>query len=69
VIAFFINSTSGPSFTQLDAVASVSAEAVFSAGVEQANNVVANIATRIVFFMCLCLFETEINYQKKNIPL
>jgi hypothetical protein len=55
VIAFFIKSTSGPSFTQLDAVASVSVEAVFSAGVEQANKVVASNATNNVFFICLIL--------------
>jgi hypothetical protein len=63
VIAFFIKSTSGPSFTQLDAVASVSVEAVFSAGVVQAKIVVAKSATRIVFFMIfLCFLRYKYMY-------
>jgi hypothetical protein len=49
--AFFINSTSGPSV--VTEVVEVLVAAFFSAGAEQANKVVARIATKIVFFIGL----------------
>jgi hypothetical protein len=59
VIVFLIKSTSEPSLTQLEAPVAVAAvpltvaSPLFSAGAEQANKVVATIATRIVFFIFL----------------